>query len=281
MPTATDATLHELDTPYPLTNAQVEAFNRDGFIKLKRVLSPAVIEAYRPLLREVTMEHNHLKDVPMDQRTTYQKAFIQVTNLWRRDERVHPLVFSKRLARIAADLLRVGGVRLWHDQALYKEKSGGFTPWHADQYYWPMATDRSVTAWIPLQPTPMEMGPLAFAVGSQRFTGGRDLQISDDSEQQLQAMIAKENFPMDNGPFDLGEVSFHLGWTYHRAGPNQTGDCREVMTMIYMDKDMPLAAPRNKHQQDDWDNWAPGVKIGEPIASPVNPLLYERGAAGA
>lgn len=269
-------TLPLLDAPYALTADQVEAFNRDGYIKLKHVLSPEAIAAYRPVLREVTMQHNNLKDVPMADRTTYQKAFIQVTNLWRMDDRVHPLVFSKRLARIAAELLRVEGVRLWHDQALYKERSGGFTPWHADQFYWPMATDRSVTVWIPLQHTPMEMGPLEFAVASQHFTGGRDMEISDDSEQQLQAMIAKENFPMDSGPFDLGEVSFHLGWTYHRAGPNRTDDCREVMTMIYMDRDMPLAAPRNQYQQNDWNDWAPGVQIGKTIASPMNPILYER-----
>src|SRR5690606_584765 len=97
-----------------------------------------------------------------------------------------------------------------------------------------------------------------------------------ESEQRLQDMIAQENFPMNRGPFDLGEVSFHFGWTYHRAGPNKTEDCREVMTMIYMDKDMPLAEPRNDAQQSDWHAWAPGVKIGDPIASPINPILYER-----
>jgi hypothetical protein len=58
--------------------------------------------------------------------------------------------------------------RLWHDQALYKEPSGGFTPWHVDQQYWPMASPHSITAWIPLQPVPIEMGPLCFGRGSHR-----------------------------------------------------------------------------------------------------------------
>jgi Phytanoyl-CoA dioxygenase (PhyH) len=57
----------------------------------------------------------------------------------------------------------VGGVRLYHDQALYKEAGGGPTPWHADQYYWPLTTDRVVTAWVPLQAVSADMGPLAFA----------------------------------------------------------------------------------------------------------------------
>ena len=63
-------------------------------------------------------------------------------------------------------LLEVAGVRLYHDQALFKEAGGGHTPWHADQFYWPLATDRTVTAWVPLVDVPMEMGPLAFATGS-------------------------------------------------------------------------------------------------------------------
>jgi len=49
-------------------------------------------------------------------------------------------------------------------------------------YYWLFATDRYVTVWIPLQKTPMEMGPLSFAAGSHTFEHGRDLPISDESD---------------------------------------------------------------------------------------------------
>lgn len=47
--------------------------------------------------------------------------------------------------------LQVEGVRLYADQALYKEPHGGYTPWHCDAFYWPLASDKAVTAWIPLQ----------------------------------------------------------------------------------------------------------------------------------
>lgn len=69
----------------------------------------------------------------------------------------------KKLASIASQLLEVDGVRMYHDQALFKEPSGGHTPWHADQYYWPLSSDRTVTVWIPLQATPLELGPLPSA----------------------------------------------------------------------------------------------------------------------
>lgn len=46
---------------------------------------------------------------------------------------------------------QVEGVRIYHDQALNKEPGGGYTPWHCDGYYWPVQSDKIVTAWVPLQ----------------------------------------------------------------------------------------------------------------------------------
>ena len=54
-------------------------------------------------------------------------------NLWERDVDVRKFVFGTRLARIAAELMGVRGVRMYHDQALCKLPGGGPTPWHADQ----------------------------------------------------------------------------------------------------------------------------------------------------
>jgi len=43
-----------------------------------------------------------------------------------------------------------------------------------------------------------------------------------------------------------------------------------------MDRDMRLAAPKNKSQKSDWESWCPGARIGEIIDSPINPVLYSR-----
>ena len=151
-----------------------------------------MLARYTPELNRLVDEGNRLKDIPLEKRTLYDQAFIQVCNLWTRSERVRELAFSKRLARIAAELMGTRGVRMWHDQALYKEPSGGFTPWHVDQQYWPMASPNSVTAWIPLQPVPIEMGPLCFGRGSHRKHIGRDLEISAESEQQIRDEVKKQ-----------------------------------------------------------------------------------------
>jgi hypothetical protein len=71
-------------------------------------------------------------------------------------------------------------------------------------------------------------------------------------------------------------VSFHSGWTFHRAGPNRSTQPRAVMTVIYMDCNMRLKAPGNAMQQADRDRWCPGATIGAVIDTPKNPLLFER-----
>lgn len=263
--------MEELDRPFSLTAEQIEEYETKGYIKFKHVLSPELLEHYRLAISQRVAELS-VDAVPLEQRDTYGKAFLQIMNLWTESDTVKEFVFGKRVARVAAELMRVSGVRIYHDQALYKEAGGGITPWHADQYYWPVSSDKVVTAWVPLQDTPAEMGPLAFCEQSHRFQIGRDLEISDKSEMKLKEALQK--FHTEDSPFDLGDVSFHAGWTFHRAGANTTTRPREVITIIYMDENIRLIAPKNKNHVLDTERWCPGVQVGEVLASPLNPVIF-------
>ncbi|HEX4125830.1 MAG TPA: phytanoyl-CoA dioxygenase family protein, partial [Tepidisphaeraceae bacterium] len=148
----------DLDGAYPVTPEQIAKFRQDGYVKLKNVFAPATLGYYGKEITEQVLRLNN-QTKPMSERTTYEKAFLQIMNIWTHSEVVKEFVFGKKLGRLAAELMGVKGVRIYHDQALYKEPGGGFTPWHADQYYWPLSNANSVTAWIPLQAVPLEMGP--------------------------------------------------------------------------------------------------------------------------
>jgi ectoine hydroxylase-related dioxygenase (phytanoyl-CoA dioxygenase family) len=265
----------DLDSAYALSPHAIRFFRENGFVTLKDVFTREALSVYG---REITRKVQELNTLhlPMEERSTYQKAFLQVMNIWTKSPVVREFVFGKRLARLAAELMGTAGVRLYHDQALYKEGRGGFTPWHADQYYWPLASTHSITAWIPLQATPLEMGPLAFAPRSHTLDLGRDLAISDQSQSVIEKKLLAANLGQFEEPFELGEMSFHAGWTFHRAGRNLTDRPREVMTVIYMDSEMRLAAPRNDNQQADWEAWCPGATVGDVIQSPLNPVLWSR-----
>ena len=264
-----------IDLSYQLTNEQIAFYQQYRYIKLKHVFDEATISFFNDAIsKRVDIMNKEIK--PLEERSTYGKAFLQLFNLWKEDEVVKEFIFSKRLAQIACDLMQVNGVRIYHDQALFKEGGGGITPWHADQYYWPLETDKTVTAWIPLQETPLELGPLEFSAGSHQIVEGRDLEISDESEVAIQQRLRVTDFKHVVEAFDMGEVSFHSGWVFHRAGANTTEQMRNVMTVIYMDKDMVLKNPDNKNQINDWNTWCPGAKVGEIIDTPLNPIIYKK-----
>ncbi len=273
LPTAVAA---DLSARHPLTPEQCARYRTQGFIKLKDVLSANTLRTCGAAISaEVARRSRDVR--PLASRSTYEKAFLQVVNLWRDDATAHAFTFSRKLARLAAELMGVTGVRLYHDQALYKEPAGGITPWHCDQQYWPLATDHTITVWVPLQAVPLAMGPLAFSIGSHVTDFGRALEISDDSEREVARRLTLADLPVDEGAFDLGEVSFHSGWTFHRASTNQSQDMRAVMTVIYFADGTRVAAPANRNQQRDLDTWMPGAPVGEPVATELNPLLWSSG----
>ncbi len=262
-----------LDESYPIQREDIAFYKKNNYIKLKNVLDKDCVKHFNQIISTQVSELL-AEQKPLNERDTYGKAFIQKMNLWVQNEEIKKLIFSKRIAKIASDLMQTEGVRLYHDQALFKEAGGGITPWHADQFYWPLSTDRCITAWIPLQATPLEMGPLEFSAGSQQITEGRELSISDESENRISDNLRVTDFDHVIETFEIGEISFHSGWVFHRAGANNTKQTRKVITIIYMDKNMKLKEPENENQLNDWNTWCPNAKIGEIINSPINPILF-------
>ena len=261
-----------LNLEFKLTKDQISFYKSNNFIKIKNVFSEAVINNYNEIISK-KVDSLNIQKTELSKRDTYGKAFLQLFNLWQKDKKIKELVFSKRLASIARQLMQVKGVRLYHDQALFKEAGGGITPWHADQYYWPLSSEKTITAWIPLQKVTLDMGPLEFSAGSQKIIYGRELSISDESEIKIDKKLRLTDYNHVVEPFDVGEISFHSGWIFHRAGENSSKEIRKVMTIIYMDDNMKLKKPENKGQENDWKTWCPGARIGEKIDTPLNPVL--------
>jgi ectoine hydroxylase-related dioxygenase (phytanoyl-CoA dioxygenase family) len=263
----------ELTKSYILTVKQIQFYKENGYIKLKNVFSENLIKYYNQEISDFISEKYQLQ-VSVEESNTYGKAFSQYFNLWRDDTIIEQLVLSIRLGKIASELMQTAGVRLYHDQALFKESGGGITPWHADQYYWPLETDKTITAWIPLTQVTLEMGPLEFSAGSQKIVEGRELAISEESEIKISEKLRITDFHHEKSEYDIGEISFHSGWTFHRAGANVSQKTRKVMTVIYMDSEMKLKAPANEDQVTDWKTWCPGTEIGKKIETYLNPEIF-------
>ncbi len=265
--------LPPLTGTYPLSQTDIAAFQKNGHVLLKNVLQPAEVAPYRAAINEAAYRYNTETRALAD-RDTYGKAFLQIMNLWEQDAAVRHFTLATRFAHIAAALLGVAAVRIYHDQALYKEAGGGFTPWHQDQYYWPLSTTNTVTMWMPLVDVAEEMGMLTFASGSHTAGFVENVAISDESEARLERFIQQKGFAVSRAKtMQAGDATWHYGWTLHSAPGNRSPVTREVMTVIYFADGATVTPPQNEHQEADRNRWLGGLQPGATAASSQNPLV--------
>ncbi len=269
--------LPDLAQDYALSPDQIACFQRDGHLLLRGVASSDEIAAYRPAIVDAAMRHNR-ETRPLEERDTYGKAFLQIMNLGEKDAAVHRFTRARRFGKIAADLLGVDGVRILHDQALFKEPGGGFTPWHQDQLYWPLDTDKTITMWMPLVDISAEVGSMTFVSGSHTLEYHEMTVISDEAEQILQRYVEEHALPTTAyGAMQAGDATWHAGWTMHRAPGNSTRQMREVMTVIYFADGARVLDHLDPVQE--WVlEWYPSSGRGAPLADARTPLVYTRQA---
>ena len=238
-----------------MPNDRVRAFRQDGHVAVLDLLPREEIDAIAPRLIRQGLDGAWDRR-PLAERDTYGQAFLQAFDLWRADPQIARFVFDPRPARLAAELLGVEGVRLYHDQALFKEPDGGPTPWHQDQYYWPLDTDRTVTVWIPLVDVPAEVGSMTFASGSHLLEDLRGPGISDESQAGFAHELVTRGLELrTHGPLARGDATFHHGWTVHSAPGNPSEMLRPVMTMIYVDASAHVAQRIEPGQEFDHAAW--------------------------
>jgi phytanoyl-CoA hydroxylase len=228
----------DLDT-YPLTDEQITTYRRDGFLALEGVFAGEQLAELRDAVAGAVEMETKLYDVDADGRPrpkgVYGSIFNQKVNLWRRHPRIARYALSKRLGNLAARLEGVP-MRMWHDQALFKEPMTGNnkTPWHQDAVYWPHV-DRSkqTTIWIALKDATIENGCMAFVGGTHKIGPVPAVDLSDPQDIFQYAPHIK---PVKPRVIELkaGSATFHNGLTFHYAGPNKSNSMREAFAIIYM-----------------------------------------------
>jgi len=253
---------------YSLSPDSIDQFARDGYIKLKNVINPEHLTLLRQRINAILIEALG-RDPGL--------AFRSDEMMWLHDELVRRFVLSKRVAQIASELLGVQAVRLYHDNALSKEPGCGRTPWHYDYHHFPIDSLNVCTAWIPLQTIPKEMGPLAFAVGMETYKLVQDLPFNkfDASyDKQLRQIFAENHIPVDDSPFDLGEVSFHHTLSFHTASANKTSDSRMALATTYFEDGARLVSNPTMIS-GDFQKFMPGIEPGDIINSDYNPICHK------
>lgn len=241
----------------------VEFYRRNGFVRVRGVLSPDEVEVFADAARRYAAEHREQSYA----REYADKVFTQLVNVWRQDETLRGLTLHRRLAENARRLAGVP-LRLWHDQLLVKQPHNQApTEPHQDRPYWPHARSRhSLTAWVALVDVPAERGCLTFLPGSHEHTGLRaqDLTDHDDLFQADPSLRWTERVTV---PLRAGDCTFHDSCTAHLATANDTDEPRIAHTVIYMDAETTFAA--TPHVVTD----GLGLEAGQTLEEPLFPML--------
>jgi ectoine hydroxylase-related dioxygenase (phytanoyl-CoA dioxygenase family) len=266
-------TLAPLDKLLGISTAQRDTFRDNGHLLVRGLLQPSEIIVYRQQVVEVARRQNREKR-KAPEKGIYGRSFGELVNLWRIDEGVRQLVLSKRLGKVAADLLGVANVRIYHDHALFKEAGGRATYWHQDQYYWPLDTQDTVTVAIALTDQSMEMGMFIFASGSHKHGTIMDTKLSSEPDGLYRKYIREHQFPLNRAAgMRAGDATWHYGNTIHHTSANLSDKRREMMTITYMADGARVARPVHPAQEYELKSLLNGLPPGRLAVSEFNPLV--------
>jgi len=248
----------------------IEDFRRDGFVVVPGLLSADEVRRYGSAVDEAVTRRSRHDTRALGEKSRYEQSFTQCQNLWEDSPDVRPLSFHPRIAGTAARLLGVDVVRLWHDQALYKEPGGRETDPHQDQPYWPIVETNTVTAWIPFDGSTLDNGAMGYLPGSHRLGVREFVNIFFGQPEDPLAREELAGIEPVWVEVPAGSVAFHHGLTFHLARPNATGTVRRVHTAIFFADGSTRGEGKFPHPSVE----RPGIPMGGVIESDVTPLAW-------
>lgn len=214
-----------------VTEESVSFYSKNGFIKIENVVEQEFLNEVKKIIQSAVLIRKGKDERELKDKSQYEQSFLQCGYLCWDFPAVKEFVFAKRFAGIAKDLMKAKHIRLWHDQALFKEPGGRITDAHQDCSYWPINEPQfTATMWLALTDVPVEKGCLYFYPQTNRTELKEYVDIFKNPHQPERLKDIKKVFV----PLKAGDATFHSGLTFHGAGNNQTNEMRTAMTIIYI-----------------------------------------------
>ncbi|MBV7339635.1 phytanoyl-CoA dioxygenase family protein [Chloroflexi bacterium TSY] len=206
---------------------------------------------------------------------------VQVLNAHWSDVTIAQLVLDVRIGAIAARLAGVSGIRLFHDQLIYKPPHSGDVGqigWHQDLGYWTcIDDDRTLTAWVALEDVTEEKGPMEVVPGSHKWGILDENHFRDlDLDEQIRRIEAKSGRPFKTELCTMaaGCVSFHNGATIHGSRANLS-DHPRLSAIVHMIPDGACYRAGTSADKNSYNKWIQAD--GDPYAGPYFPVIYREG----
>ena len=274
-----------MERAVPVAASDVEAFERDGAVCLRGLLSPEQIELLRAGIDENLARLSpraKVASAPDD-----PGYFVEDFCTWQENACYRRFIFDSTLPRTAAELMRSRTARLYHDHMLTKEPgTRQRTPWHQDQPYYNIEGRQNVSMWIPVDPVSRE-STLELVAGShsgpwlmpRTFLDSQARWFPEGSLADLPNIDADRSAHRILGwALEPGDIVCFQMLTLHASAGVSGGSRRRVFSVRFLGDDI-RHAPRAWRTSPEFPGLIDELPAGAPMEHPLFPLLYCAGAA--
>jgi len=269
-----DAHSHSSVTKSPVSQSQIEAFERDGAVLLPGLFADWVDEIATAIAHNMENPGSYAAENLQDGDTG--RFFDDYCN-WQDIPELASIMRHSPASAAAAGLMQSDGVQFFHDHILVKEPgTSKATPWHQDAPYYFVDGMQSVSFWIPIDP--VDDATLRLIAGSHKwdkmvlptrwlalddfYPSGEDFLPVPDPD------AAPDDYEILEWPMQPGDaVAFHYR-TVHGARGNMAPSRRRALSLRYVGDDAryitrpgPTSPPFPGHDMQDGEplrrDWFP------------------------
>jgi non-haem Fe2+, alpha-ketoglutarate-dependent halogenase len=215
--------------PRTLTSAQIEGYNRDGFVRPLDIFSADEIVAVREAFDRI------LADTLAAGGDSYS-----ISTAHRRYGVAWDLITNPRIVAAVTDLLGDNVVG-WGSHFFCKMPGDGkVVSWHQDSSYWPLSDSKTVTVWLAIDDADIENACMKFLPGTH-LLGHLTYRLSEEDEANVLNQTV-ENIDQYGDPvYDelrAGQASMHSDLLLHGSEANQSTRRRCGLTLRYCSMDV-------------------------------------------
>jgi ectoine hydroxylase-related dioxygenase (phytanoyl-CoA dioxygenase family) len=249
-----------------LTPEQIQTYRDQGYLVIEDFLTPHELEHWRTVTEDairMRLEASATDATIMNNQRDPDAFYAQVFTQCLRLADIHPemaeLMFDEDLGRVVGTLAGVDGIRIWHDQALFKKPYGNFTGFHMDNPFWSFHSPDALSIWVALDDATVENGCLYYFPGTHKEATFESVGIESNLGSIFKQYPQWRERAAVAAPAKAGSAVFHNGLIAHGAGANMTNKPRRAMTCAYM----PDGSTFNGQQNILPDEYFKTLKIGD------------------
>ncbi len=259
-----------------LTRGHIDTYRENGFVVIEPFLDAEELDGWRGDTQEAVDQRLASKGALNNQGdpdSYYAQVFTQCLKLADTHAGMRKRLLDARLGEMAARLAGVDGIRVWHDQALFKPPFGNPTGWHLDVPYWSFDSRQAISIWVALDDATLANGCMWYLPGSHLTATYANAGIGQNMSDLFRLYPAWREVEPVACPCSAGCAVFHNGLTAHGAGANMTNRPRRAMTCAYMQDGSTFNGTKNVLPDEYFNSLTIGDRLDDPI---VNPLVWRK-----